>query len=141
MTRRYPGTPLWIKLTISALLLRRLRGGSPTATTARQRAEAERDRLGDRRPRRRVSCPGPVGRLFGWDIVEGSVRFDADGRPADETKIRSATPRTPADGLGGGVGGIRADRLLESDEVRAQCADAGTEHVAPRLQSPPMPRA
>ena len=36
----------------------------------------------------RVSCPGPVGRLFGWDIVEGSVRFDAGGRPADETKIR-----------------------------------------------------
>jgi hypothetical protein len=34
----------------------------------------------------RVSRPGPVGRLFGWDIVEGSVRFDADGKPADETK-------------------------------------------------------
>jgi hypothetical protein len=36
----------------------------------------------------RVQCPGPVGRLFGWDIVEGSVRFDADGTPHDETKIR-----------------------------------------------------
>jgi hypothetical protein len=36
----------------------------------------------------RVQCPGPVGRMFGWDIVEGSVRFDADGTPHDETKIR-----------------------------------------------------
>ena len=36
----------------------------------------------------RVSCPGPIGRLFGWDIVEGSVRFGADGKPHDETKIR-----------------------------------------------------
>ena len=36
----------------------------------------------------RVRCPGPVGRLLGWDIVEGSVRFGADGKPADETKIR-----------------------------------------------------
>jgi hypothetical protein len=37
----------------------------------------------------RVQCPGPVGKLFGWDIVEGSVRFDADGTPQDETKIRA----------------------------------------------------
>jgi hypothetical protein len=36
----------------------------------------------------RVSCPGPIGRLLGWDIVEGSVRFGADGKPSDETKIR-----------------------------------------------------
>ena len=35
-----------------------------------------------------VDCPGPLGRLFGWDIVEGSVRFDADGTPDDETKLR-----------------------------------------------------
>jgi hypothetical protein len=38
-----------------------------------------------------VRCPGAVGRLFGWDIVEGSVRFDADGTPADETKLRTTS--------------------------------------------------
>ena len=39
-------------------------------------------------PGTRVKCPGPLGRLLGWDIVEGSVRFGPDGRPADETKVR-----------------------------------------------------
>jgi hypothetical protein len=39
-----------------------------------------------------VRCPGPVGRVFGgWDTVEGSVRFDADLAPSDETKLRKAT--------------------------------------------------
>jgi hypothetical protein len=36
-----------------------------------------------------VRCPGVVGRIFGWDIVEGSVRFDAAGRPGDETQLRA----------------------------------------------------
>jgi hypothetical protein len=36
-----------------------------------------------------VRCPGPLGRVLGWDIVEGSVRFDADGTPHDETRIRT----------------------------------------------------
>src|SRR3990170_3410484 len=69
MTRAYPSTPLWVKLTIAALV-----------TTALAWWVAGRDV--------RVSCPGPAGKLLGWDIVEGSVRFGADGRPADETKIR-----------------------------------------------------
>jgi hypothetical protein len=89
MTRRYPGTPLWVKLTISALFVtafvwwladRQDRRGNERRLSAIASQIAGRDV--------RVSCPGPVGRLFGWDIVEGSVRFDADGRPADETKIR-----------------------------------------------------
>jgi hypothetical protein len=29
--------------------------------------------------------------VLSWDIVEGSVRFDAEGRPADETKLRAFT--------------------------------------------------
>jgi hypothetical protein len=89
MTRRYPGTPLWVKLTISALLLtavvwwiadRQDRRGNERRLSSIASEIAGRDV--------RVSCPGPVGRLFGWDSVEGSVRFDADGKPADETKIR-----------------------------------------------------
>lgn len=89
MTSRYPGTPLWVKLTVSALLVTALgwwiadrqdRRGNERRLSAIASEIAGRDV--------RVSCPGPVGRLFGWDIVEGSVRFDADGKPADETKIR-----------------------------------------------------
>jgi hypothetical protein len=89
MTRRYPGTPLWVKLTISALVVTALgwwiadrqdRRGNERRLSAIASQIAGRDV--------RVSCPGPVGRLLGWDIVEGSVRFDGDGKPADETKIR-----------------------------------------------------
>jgi hypothetical protein len=38
-----------------------------------------------------VRCPGVIGKALSWDIVEGSVRFDAQGRPADETKLRKFT--------------------------------------------------
>jgi hypothetical protein len=41
----------------------------------------------------RVRCPGVRGRVFSWDTVEGSVRFDAGGRPADETRLRTFTCR------------------------------------------------
>ena len=89
MTRAHPSTPLWLKLTIAALV---------TAALAWWIADRQ-DRRGNERRlgaiaseiagrEVRVSCPGPVGRLLGWDIVEGSVRFSADGKPADETKIR-----------------------------------------------------
>ena len=36
----------------------------------------------------KVRCPGPVIRHFAWDTVEGSVRFDAQGKPADETRLQ-----------------------------------------------------
>src|SRR5215207_1782001 len=89
MTRAYPGTPLWVKLTISALIVTALawwvadrqdRRGNERRLSAIASQIAGRDV--------RVQCPGPVGRLLGWDIVEGSVRFGADGKPAEETKIR-----------------------------------------------------
>ena len=31
-----------------------------------------------------VRCPGVYGRVVSWDTVEGTVRFDADGRPSDD---------------------------------------------------------
>jgi hypothetical protein len=37
----------------------------------------------------RVHCPGVIGRLFSYDLVEGTVQFDADGRPADVAEVRS----------------------------------------------------
>jgi hypothetical protein len=89
MTRAYPGTPLWVKLTIAVALTTALawwvadrhdRRGNERRLSAIASEIAGRDV--------RVKCPGPLGRLLGWDIVEGSVRFGPDRRPADETKIR-----------------------------------------------------
>jgi hypothetical protein len=89
MTRAHPKTPLWVKLTAAAVLTgavawwvadwRDRRGNE-------QRLGAIASQIAGREVR--VRCPGPIARLFGWDIVEGSVRFDADGTPEDETKIR-----------------------------------------------------
>jgi hypothetical protein len=54
-----------------------------------------------------VRCPGVRGRVFSWDTVEGSVRFDASGRPADETRLRALACRE-LDAL---AEGRRADAL------------------------------
>jgi hypothetical protein len=87
--RKYPTTPLWVKLAIAVTV------GSAVAWWVADR----QDRVGNEKRLSaiasqiagrdvRVSCPGPIGRLFGWDIYEGSVRFTADGKPFDETRIR-----------------------------------------------------
>ena len=34
-----------------------------------------------------VHCPGHMHRMFLKEIHEGSVRFNADGRPSDDTKL------------------------------------------------------
>jgi hypothetical protein len=88
MQRAYPTTPLWVKLTAAAAVTAavvwwladwRDRHGNE------QRLGAIASQIAGRQVD--VHCPGPVSRLIGWDIVEGSVRFDADGTPQDETKI------------------------------------------------------
>jgi hypothetical protein len=89
MKRVYPTTPLWVKLTAAAALTaavvwwmadwRDRRGNE-------QRLAAIASQIAGRQVE--VRCPGPLARLIGWDIVEGSVRFNADGTPQDETKIR-----------------------------------------------------
>ena len=73
----------------------------------------------------RVSCPGPIGRLFGWDIVEGSVRFGADGKPFDETKIRK---RSCAE-LDALAEGRRGDVLECTARARIACGPNGRETV------------
>ena len=89
MTRAHPKTPLWVKLTISALV-----AGALVWWVAdrhdRRRNERRLGAIASEIAGRdvRVKCPGPIGRLLGWDVVEGSVRFGPDGKPADETKIR-----------------------------------------------------
>ncbi|WCB96458.1 hypothetical protein DSM104299_05217 [Baekduia alba] len=39
----------------------------------------------------RVICPGPLRRRLMYEIHEGSVMFDADGVPVDETRLSAAT--------------------------------------------------
>jgi hypothetical protein len=36
----------------------------------------------------KVHCPGPLSRAFEYQPAEGTVQFDAEGRPADETQLR-----------------------------------------------------
>jgi hypothetical protein len=38
-----------------------------------------------------VNCPGPIRRHLLYEIHEGTVRFGADGRPADETNVSAST--------------------------------------------------
>jgi len=68
-----------------------------------------------------VRCPGPVGRLMGWDIVEGSVRFDADGTPHDETKLRK-TSCAELDAL---AEGRRTQELACTERARIACGRHG----------------
>ena len=89
---RRPTTPLWVKLALCVVL-----GGPPLYWLVdRHDRLGNESRLGaiasDIAGRQvKVRCPGVVGKILSWDIVEGSVRFDAQGRPADETKVRKFT--------------------------------------------------
>src|SRR5262245_8575511 len=85
-------TPIWVKLTLVALCI-----AGPAWWLAQRQ-----DRVGNEKRLRaiasaiagrpvQVRCPGVYGRVFSWDIVEGSVRFDASGSPSDETRLRELT--------------------------------------------------
>jgi len=87
-----PSAPAWVKLALVAvfvggpgwwLMEHRDRVGNESRLSAIATAIAGRDV--------HVRCPGVTGRVLSWDIVEGSVRFDETGRPADETRIRAFT--------------------------------------------------
>src|SRR4051794_94210 len=89
MKRTYPTTPVPVKLAIAAAVLGALAwwfAGWQDLRGNERRLSEIASQIAGRDVR--VQCPGPVGRQFGWDIVEGSVRFNADGTPQDETKIR-----------------------------------------------------
>ena len=88
MPRTSPSTPAWVK----ALLIAVVAGAALWFVVDRRDRLGNEARLGAIASRIagrevRVNCPGPVGRLLGYDIVEGSVRFDAEGRPADEADL------------------------------------------------------
>jgi hypothetical protein len=121
---RDPTTPLWVKGSVSLVLL------AATAWWVLDRVdrvgnEARLSEVASQIAGREVAvrCPGPLGRLFGWDIVEGSVRFDAAGRPADETKLRK-TSCAELDAL---AEGRRAKELACTERARILCGRRGAE--------------
>jgi hypothetical protein len=93
LVKRYPTTPLPLKLAAAAVLVVALgwwaldhadRAGNERRLSAIASEIAGRPV--------KVNCPGPIGKVFGKDsVVEGFVRFDADGRPADDTKLMAAS--------------------------------------------------
>jgi hypothetical protein len=126
ITRAHPTTPVWVKLTAVLVLVgaagwwildSRDVSGNERRLSAIASSIAGRDV--------QVRCPGAVGRLFGWDIVEGSVRFDAEGRPADETKLRK-TSCAELDAL---AEGRRADELACIGRTAIACGRHGRETV------------
>jgi hypothetical protein len=121
---RYATTPLWLKLSVAVVLL------AATAWWVLDRA----DRVGNEHRLSaiasqiagravKVHCPGPVGRLFGGEIVEGWVKFDAAGRPASETKLM-ATSCAELDAL---AEGRRAQELSCTERAGILCGRRGKE--------------
>jgi len=122
--RRYPTTPLWLKLSVATVLL-----GS-FGWWATDRA----DRLGNERRlvaiasqvagrEVKVHCPGPLGRALGQSTLEGSVRFSAEGRPADDTKL-STTTCAELDAL---AEGRRAEELACTERAGILCGRQGAD--------------
>ncbi len=90
MRTRAVATPVWVKAIVAVVLI-----GVPLWWLAdRHDRRVNEQRLGviaSEIAGRTVTveCPGPVARaLMSYDTVEGSVRFDASGRPADRTDLR-----------------------------------------------------
>ena len=77
-----------------------------------------------------VHCPGAIGRVLRYDIVEGTVAFQAQGRPADEAELR-ASPGAELHALAtGGRADVlacvaRAGYLSMPDRYRGPCALTG----------------
>jgi hypothetical protein len=92
MRTKRPTTPVWAKLAVALALT----GPPGWWLVERHDRVGNEGRLGSIASELagrdvRVRCPGPIGKVLSWDVVEGSVRFDENGRPADETRLRAFT--------------------------------------------------
>jgi hypothetical protein len=126
MKRAYPTTPIWMKLAIGAVLALALAWWSLDWRDRRgneRRLSAIASEIAGRPVE--VHCPGPISRVIGWDIVEGSVRFEADGTPHDETSIRE-TSCAELDAL---AEGRRAAELECVARTSLACGPHGRETV------------
>ena len=121
---RYPTTPLWLKVSVSVLLL------AATAWWVLDRA----DRVGNEHRLSaiasqiagrsvKVHCPGPLARVFGGSTAEGWVKFDAAGKPAAETKLQK-TSCAELDAL---AEGRRAKELECTARAGILCGRRGSE--------------
>lgn len=111
-----PRMPSPRALAIGALAL--LVPGVPYAYARSQRLEVEHRaeavaRAMTNRPIH-VRCPGPIRKRFMYEIHEGSVMFDAEGVPVDETRLSAGT----CDGL--------RDALEDAPTLQLTCLTAGT---------------
>ena len=122
--RRYPTTPLWLKLSVAVVLL-----GS-VGWWALDRA----DRIGNEHRLAAIAsqiagrevtvhCPGPIGRALAEDQLEGSVQFDADGKPANGTRLRK-TSCAELDAL---AEGRRGKELACTERAGILCGRHGRE--------------
>ncbi|MDP9292833.1 MAG: hypothetical protein M3O90_00175 [Actinomycetota bacterium] len=119
-----PRTPLWLKVAASTVLVVGVAWWLHDRADRREN-EARLSAVASQIAGRPVDvrCPGPLGRLFGWDIVEGSVAFSADGRPADETRLRKLSC-TELDSL---AEGERTRELACTERAQILCGGRGAE--------------
>jgi hypothetical protein len=126
MKRAYPTTPIWVKLALAVALTAAL-GWWSLDWRDRRANERRLSEIASQIAGRHVEvhCPGPISRLIGWDIVEGSVRFHEDGTPFDETQIRE-TSCAELDAL---AEGRRAKELECVGRTGLACGRHGRETV------------
>jgi hypothetical protein len=124
VTRAATATPVWVKLSIASVLvvvlgwwtLERVdRSGNEQRLSAIATQIAGRDV--------KVRCPGPFRRALAEDGVEGSVRFDAAGRPSDSTRLR----KTSCEELDALAEGRRAKELACTERAGILCGRHGRE--------------
>jgi hypothetical protein len=116
-------TPLWVRAIVVAVLV----GAPAWGLVAYQDRVGNQKRLGAiasqiaGRPVR-VHCPGVLRRLMVWEMYAGTVRFDATGRPADETRLEM-TPCRELDALAEG----RRAEVLDCLAAHRACGQAGAD--------------
>ena len=85
-------TPVWVKLSI-AIVLTSVLGWWTLDRADRTRNQSRLSDIASQIAGRdvEVRCPGPIGRALGEDQLEGSVRFDTAGKPANDTRLRKTS--------------------------------------------------